>query len=528
MKFLNWLSQAAISHPEAIALSFKANLIDQEIDQGLNQLNLNWSYAQLEALARHWAWQLQKLGLKTGDRLGILLNNHPRYLILIHALAKCDAIGVFLNTRLTDLEITWQLRDSNTNYLVYDGATELTAIAVTKQIESLNIIDLSHWSITSFATEPIYLQNNSQTNSQTNSQNNWLDFEQIQGIFYTSGTTGKPKAVPLTYGNHYHSAIASTMRIASYVDDNWLLCMPMFHVGGLAIAWRSVINGTKITLLPKFDEQLVLDAIAGEQVTLISLVPTMLIRLLKHPQCQKLQRSQKLRGILLGGASANAQLISQCLELKLPIMPTYGMTETASQITTLLPTELNFKIGSVGLPLWGIEIKIVDLQNIKQELPTGAIGQILVRGANVMAGYLNSTGNHSSNQEWFPTGDLGYLDSDRYFYVVNRRHDLIVSGGENIYPSEVEAVLCQHPAIAEVCVIGIADQEWGAIVAAAIVLKRSQDYQLSLHAIRSFCEQKGLSRYKLPKAVYFVDDLPKSASGKILRQALIRGLRDVC
>ncbi len=309
------------------------------------------------------------------------------------------------------------------------------------------------------------------------------------------------------------------MRIGSEADDNWLVCMPMFHVGGLAIAWRSVINGTKITLLPKFDEQSVLEAIEHEQVTLISLVPTMLNRLLNHSQWQNLQK-QKLRGILLGGASANEQLISQCLELKLPIMPTYGMTETASQITTLLPQELNSKRGSVGLPLAGMQVKIVDSQNLEQEVETGAIGQILVKGANVMDGYLHHPANNSPNCEWLPTGDLGYLDRDRYLYVVNRRDDLIISGGENIYPSEIEAILCQHPAIAEVCVIGLEDHDWGAIVAAAIVLNKSQYHQLSLDAIRSFCEEQGLSRYKLPKAISLLDDLPKSASGKVLRQAL--------
>lgn len=493
MKFPNWLSQTATSKPEAIALSFKLN--------SANQSSMNWSYGQLEALAQSWALQLGQWGLKSGDRLGILLNNHPRYLILVHALAKCGVIGVFLNTRLTDLEITWQLRDSSTDYLVYDAATESKAIALTKQIESLNIINLSHWSITSLATELVNLQNN------------WLDFEQIQGIFYTSGTTGKPKAVPLTYGNHYHSAIASTLRIGSEENDNWLICMPMFHVGGLAIAWRSVINGTKITLLPKFDEQLVLEVIEHERVTLISLVPTMLSRLLYHSQRQNLQ---KLRGILLGGAAANVELISQGLEMKLPLMPTYGMTETASQITTLLPQELSFKRESVGLPLSGMQVKVADVQNLERELPTGAIGQILVKGANVTNGYLR----HPQNCEWFATGDLGYVDGDRYLYIINRRDDLIVSGGENIYPSEVEAILCQHHAIAEVCVVGLEDQQWGAIVAAAIVLNKLHDHQLSLAAIRSFCEEKGLSRYKLPKSIYFVDNLPKSVSGKVLRQAL--------
>jgi O-succinylbenzoic acid--CoA ligase len=187
-------------------------------------------------------------------------------------------------------------------------------------------------------------------------------------------------------------------------------------------------------------------------------------------------------------------------------MPTYGMTEAASQITTLLTHELRFKRESVGLSLSGIEIKIIDGENQSQELATGTIGQILVKGANVMGGYLN----HPQNCEWFATGDLGYLDSDRYLYVI--------SGGENIYPSQIEAILLQHPAIAEVCVIGLEEQEWGAIVAAVIVLNESS--HISLTEVRAFCTEKGLSRYKLPKAIYVVEHLPKSASGKILRQEL--------
>jgi O-succinylbenzoic acid--CoA ligase len=281
-------------------------------------------------------------------------------------------------------------------------------------------------------------------------------------------------------------------------------------VGGLAIAWRSVINGTKITLLPKFDEQEVLTAIASEQVTLISLVPTMLTRLLNHPQWQNLQ---KLRAILLGGAPASPELIEQCLQLNLPIMPTYGMTETASQITTLLPHEVTTKRGSSGLPLFGNQLRIVDDQ--QQDLEVGAIGQILVQGASVMNGYLHQSEN-AIQDGWLHTGDLGYCDRNGYLYVVSRRSDLIISGGENIYPTEIEAILLTHPAIAEACVIGICDREWGQIVAAAIVTKT----QLSLQEIRSFCEQKSLARYKLPKSIYIWKTLPKTASGKLLRQEI--------
>jgi O-succinylbenzoic acid--CoA ligase len=289
--------------------------------------------------------------------------------------------------------------------------------------------------------------------------------------------------------------------------------MPMFHVGGLAITWRSVINGTTITLLPKFSEQEVLEAISIEQVTIISLVPTMLTRLLQHPHWQNLQ---KLRAILLGGAPANKELVDQCLQLNLPIMPSYGMTETASQFTTLLPHEVVFKQGSSGLPLFGNQICIIDLDQANREVPIGEVGQILVKGASVMSGYLNQLESIIVKDAWLHTGDLGYLDRQGYLYVVSRRSDLIISGGENIYPTEIEAILLEHPAIVEACVVGISDREWGEIVTAIIV----SNVQLSLTEIRSFCEQKSLARYKLPKSIYIWESLPKTASGKLLRREI--------
>ncbi len=507
MQFPNWLHQRAVSSKEAIALIYKD--FNKDTHSGASQC---WNYAQLAAEVEAWVDYLQELGIKSGDRVGLLLSNHPRYLMVVHALIRCEAIAVFLNIRLTSTELEWQLIDSQTDYLLFDQANQTT----TDLISIPNKINIDN-------VEKNFENLEVKVNTTSNFHQiiHQIDSEKIQGIFYTSGTTGKPKAVPLTYSNHFHSAIASSLHLGIYPQDNWLLCMPLFHVGGLAIAWRSVINGTAITLLPKFDEQNVLEAIATQKVTIISLVPTMLQRLLQHPLWQNLQ---KLRAILLGGAPATPELVTQCLNLNLPIMTTYGMTETASQITTLSPQDIHRKQGSAGLPLFGNQIRIVDLEDTTQDLTIGQVGQILVKGASVMSGYL---GQNSPQNGWFATGDLGYCDRDGYLYVVNRRADLIISGGENIYPSEIEAILSKHPAIAEVCVLGIGDREWGEAVAVVVVSNHLENLSLgnlSLESIREFCVQQNLARYKLPKYLYIWKSLPKTASGKIMRQRIRESL----
>ena len=510
MKFPNWLSQRAIQKKEAIALIFKSP----------DQLSESWTYAQLEDEVNQWVLHLQSLGVRSGDRMGILLTNQPQYIMLVHALVRCEAITVFLNIRLTVEELRWQIEDSQTKYLYCDEFTLATAKNLESRIDGLRVCPHPPAPSPSGRGGDRVLFSSPKGRGARGE--GLINLEHIQGIFYTSGTTGKPKAVPLTYTNHFHSAIASTLnlglnsgnhKLGNYENDNWLLCMPMFHVGGLAIAWRSVINGTTITLLPKFNEQEVLAAIATEQVTIISLVPTMLNRLLQHPHWQNLQ---KLRAILLGGAPASKELIEQCLQLDLPIMPSYGMTETASQFTTLSPHDIVLKQGSSGLPLFGNQIRIVDLEQADREVPIGEVGQILVKGASVMGGYLHQLENTTVQDGWFHTGDLGYCDRDGYLYVVSRRSDLIISGGENIYPTEIESILLEHPAIAEACVVGLCDREWGEVVAAAIVTTSS----LSLEEVRSFCKQKSLASYKHPKSIHIWKSLPKTASGKLLRQKI--------
>jgi len=237
------------------------------------------------------------------------------------------------------------------------------------------------------------------------------------------------------------------------------------------------------------------------KVNNISLVPTMLQRLLNDPDF-RLADWQRLDYILLGGESAKAELIQTCLKLKIPIAPTYGMTEAASQIATLNPAELSAKPNSVGKPLACNTLKILG-ENAK-ELNPMEVGEIIVCGKNIYLG----------EAEWLHTGDLGYLDAEHYLYILQRRTDLIISGGENIYPSQIEALLINHPAISEVCVVGKSDPIWGQSVAVVFV----SDRLLTLEEIQNFCLAQGLAKYKLPKYVDQISELPKTASGKIQRQ----------
>jgi len=476
----------------------------------------SWTFAEIEAEARSISIGLASLGVTLGSRVAVLMSNHLNYVTLTHALTKLGSIEVLINIRLTAAEILWQLQDCDVKLLVHDLARSELARAIQICDPSINLLNLE----LGLELDPIKVS----LSTFSESLREEIDLDAVQSIIYTSGTTGKPKGVQLTYGNHFHSAIASGLNLGIDGLDNWLICLPLYHVGGLSIVWRSAICGIRIAIHDRFDPASIIQSICTEQVTLISLVPTMLTRILNHESfSDALPYWQKLRCILLGGAAIDRALLAKCDRLQLPIAPTYGLTEAASQVTTLLPSQVQAKPGSVGLPLLCDRIKIVSIEDECVELPSGEVGQILVKGANVMLGYVNFP--PVEIDRWLCTGDLGYLDADGFLYVVSRRSDLIVSGGENIYPAEVESVLALHPSIvkvsAEVCVIGIDDREWGQIVVAVIATDLSTAKELpSLQAIRIFCLEQHLASYKLPKALYKLDAFPKTGSGKIRRQAV--------
>ena len=331
----------------------------------------------------------------------------------------------------------------------------------------------------------------------------------VHTILFTSGTTGTPKGAMLTYGNHFASALASRARLGRSAGDRWLLALPLHHVGGLSIRMRSIVDGAAVVLHERFEAAAVDRAIREQRVTLISLVSTALRRLLEA--AGEAPFPPGLRAVLLGGGPLAPALVTAGLSRGLPLFPTYGLTETASQVATASPGDALRKPGSVGRPVAGTEIRL--------DRPDGeGRGEILVRGPTTMRGYFRDPAatREALRDGWLATGDVGRLDADGDLWIEDRRSDLIVSGGENVYPAEVEAALASHPAVVECAVYGEPDPEWGQRVVAAIV---SRGRAPSLEELRTH-GARSLARFKLPRALRLVADLPRTASGKIRRHRL--------
>jgi O-succinylbenzoic acid--CoA ligase len=305
----------------------------------------------------------------------------------------------------------------------------------------------------------------------------------LHSVIHTSGTTGRPKAVELTYANHYASAMASAENLGSEPTDRWLSPLPLFHVGGLAVLLRSAIYATTAVLHDGFDVDAARESLASGEATLASLVPTMLARL----QAAGLERAPALRALLLGGGPIPGDLRDWAAGIGLPVVPVYGMTETASQVVAGIP----------GRPLPGVEVSVT------------AEGEILVRGPMVSRGALAADG-------WLHTGDSGRLDQDGLLHVTGRAKDLIVTGGENVAPVEVEEVLVAHPAVADAAVLGLPDPEWGEAVTAFVVLSGPA----TAEELIDHCRAR-LAAFKVPKRLEQVAGLPRNAAGKLLRSEIV-------
>jgi O-succinylbenzoic acid--CoA ligase len=405
------------------------------------------TYTELRAAAELAARRLAARGVGPGDRVATTLPAGIDFAVLLHALPRLGAVLVPLNTRLTDRERRWQLEDCGARLTVdapVDGREADVALRT--------------------SVEP----------------------DAPQTLLYTSGTSGRPKAVLHTYANHRASALASAENLGVDPDDRWLCVLPLFHVGGLAILLRSAIYGTTAVIRDRLEPE------ALDDVTLVSLVPTMLHRLREAG----LKEAPSLRAALLGGGPVPRDLLEWAAERGLPVLQTYGMTETSSQIATLGAAEALAKTGSAGRPLPGVDLRI------------GDGGEILVRGPMVSPGALADDG-------WLHTGDRGRLDGDGFLYVEGRLADTIVTGGENVMAAEVEEALRSHPAVADAAVTGRPDPEWGEAVTAFVVLDGDvDDGELIAH-----CRER-LAAYKAPRAIHRVGELPRNAAGKVVRAAL--------
>lgn len=435
--------------------------------------------------------------IQAGDRVALLMPTGRPYVLSLLALMRAGTLVVPLNTRLTPAELQWQLKNTACRLVIcHQGTSALAA--------------------SDCALMPFDELVRHQEEGPPPPMSKSFALDDDLAIIHSSGTSGRPKGAVLTYSNLYQSAVSSAYRLGVLPDDRWLCPLPLYHVGGLSIILRSLLYGTAVELMPspQFDVDALNRVLIQRPITLVSLVPTMLRRLL---DARRQAWNPKLRLVLLGGEAPSAELLARCREANIPIATTYGLSEASSQVATASPQQARQKPASVGKPLLFTQVRIIDQQG--RDAPPKALGEILVKGPTIMRGYHGDPAStrRTLQNGWLHTGDIGYLDEDGDLYIVQRRSDLILTGGENVYPREVENALRRHPAIEEAVVVGVADSEWGQRVAAAIQVKHGKT--LSSQEVMRFARQE-LAGYKIPRQIRFVDGFPRTASGKIQRQSV--------
>ncbi|WP_435075857.1 o-succinylbenzoate--CoA ligase [Halorubrum sp. HHNYT27] len=504
----DWLSHRVASSPDEMAL-LRAS--DGEA----------WTYTDLDRLVSETAGRLVAHGIEAGDRLGVITPPYVGTVGLIHAAMRVGATFVPLGQELTPRELSERIEVADLSAVICADPTEHDALAAVDGIDDMPVFsvdDPADSAVTAVhCVEPDPVD-----------EPEWALDDHLC-ILFTSGTTGEAKPVPLTAGNVYSSAIASAFRLGVDPGDRWLVSLSLHHMGGLAPVYRSALYGTTLVLREGFDPGGTADDIDTYDVTGVSLVPTMLKRMLDR----RGTLSDSLRVVLLGGAPAPNELLERCRDYSIPVFPTYGMTESASQIATATPTQTRKRLGTVGRPLFGTDITVVNESGAPVE--AGETGEIVVDGPTVTPGYLNppAAGDGSAAEvdrssfgpHGLHTGDVGKFDEKGYLYVLNRLDDRIISGGENVEPGEVADVFRAFDAVEDVSVVGLEDEYWGERVAALIEVGGREDEAVDEAALDAFVRER-LTGFKIPKTVAFVDALPRTISGTVDRGAVREALRD--
>lgn len=479
-----------------------------------------WSFAELDRQASRLARQFATLGVQQGHRVALLAANGLSYAACVHALTRLGAVLVPLNLRLTMGELCWQLRDVHASLLVCDANYARLAAEIGLAVPQLPLATLANESgrgAPSRSPSPPALCKLPESDIPLRTL---IDLNETQAILYTSGTTGQPKGAIITYGMQWWNAVGSALNLGHNLDDRWLACLPLYHIGGLTILMRSVIYGISVMVHERFDPVRINRSIMEDGITIISVVAVMLQRMLADLETNRSQARYPttLRCVLLGGGPAPFPLLEACILRGVPVVQTYGLTEACSQAVTLSPQDAVRKLGSAGRPLPSVKLRIMHENRLAL---AGEPGEIMLQGPTITPGYVDrpEATAQAWQDGWFATDDIGYLDKDGYLFVLDRRADLIISGGENVYPAEIESVLLSHPGVKEAGVCGQADSSWGQVPVAFVVPHAG--ITLSTAELMSYTAHK-LARYKHPQAIYLADQLPRTSSGKLLRRELPR------
>jgi fatty-acyl-CoA synthase len=464
-------------------------------------------YAAFHARIERTACALKaEFGVRRGDRVAILSLNRPDYLVLLYACARLGAMLVPLNWRLAVAEQLFILSDASVKVLVVEQAFAGVLPALKQIASHVDVVGLDFSPAKGIAFETLLAQ------ASGDGRNPHTDLACPLLIVYTSGTTGRPKGAVLRQEALLWNGVMSQHMHSLASDDHILTVLPFFHVGGLNIQTTPALHvGATVTIHPRFTPEATLAAIARDRPTLTVLVPAIMQAVTDHPDWASTDLSS-LKAISTGSTIVPPHLIDRFVARGVPVLQVYGSTETCPiAVYTRLGGDLS-RTGSTGLPGLCCEAAIID--DSGNELPPDAPGEIALRGPNVFSQYW---GNAEATREalhdgWYRTGDIGLRDADGYFWVHDRKKNLIISGGENIYPAEVERVLLEHPDVSECGVIGRPDPRWDEVPVAYVIRRSgcSADAEsLKVHVLTQ------LARYKVPRDIIFVDDLPRTALGKV-------------
>lgn len=476
---------------------------------------LRWSYQELKEKTDRLAAALYQIGVQKGDRIIACVPNCNEFVVIYFAIARIGACLIPANTRYQSEEL---------NYIISNSGAK--AVFVVEDYDHASMIQsnmglcnpaLKHIFTVRFKKEPFLSFDELIEQGDINHLPE-LDINSEQDIFsilYTSGTTGKPKGAMLTHLNFVSSAVGTTQQLKADHTDVFLLVVPVFHIFGMVPGILSAIeSGAKIVMMERFYPEKALSLIESERITIHHGVPTMFIMELNDPALKKTDLSSLRTGII-AAAPCPPEVIKQIrTEMGCDVIVSFGATETSAGISyTSFDDSDEIRAETVGKSIPGTEIKIVDRN--KQELAIGEVGEIICRGPGIMKGYYqmpDKTNEVLDADGWYLTGDLGMIDQHGYLRIVGRQKDLIIRGGFNIYPSEIEDLLYHHPAIMEVALIGLPDRVLGEVTCA--VVKRKPDMDLTKEEIISLLKGK-VANYKLPDQIVFMDHLPVTASGKI-------------
>jgi long-chain acyl-CoA synthetase len=485
------LTRTAAEHPDVIA----CKLDDAAFNYGL----LDHASARISAM-------LKSKGIGLGDRVGIMLPNVPYFPAVYYGALRAGAVVVPMNVLLKGREVGYYLADAGVKVLFAWHDFMDAAQAGADEAGGVEVVPVKPGEIEGLIFE-----------HEPDDDVAERDGDDTAVILYTSGTTGKPKGAELTHSNLARNVDCAVELFDLDASDVIFAGLPLFHSFGQTCTMNAAVRGgATITLLPRFDPGKALEIMQRDKCTVFEGVPTMYGALLHHPDCANYDVST-LRVCASGGASMPAEIMrgfEQAFGCK--VLEGYGLSET-SPVASFNHPDRERKPGSIGTPLAGVEMKVVD--DAREEVAGGEIGEILIKGHNVMKGYWNQpeATAEAIKDGWFASGDLAKVDEDGYFFIVDRKKELIIRGGYNVYPREVEEVIYEHPAVREVAVIGVPHAELGEEVGAAVALK--DGVEVDAEELKAFVKEH-VASYKYPRTIWFVDELPKGPTGKILKREI--------